>query len=171
MEVRCVVALDALGDANRDRLIDQRSRRPWGTQHRIFPRVRRSHGLSTYDKEVASACNMHKSVVTFSHAAVEQLSHLAKQHNTPRLLLFVKGGGCNGLRYGIEPILHFDPGIPSPDPLVALNEQCSVQVCTKSLPFLFGTRVDWKVDAMGQGFEFLNPNAKGECGCGSTFSV
>jgi iron-sulfur cluster assembly protein len=114
---------------------------------------------------------MRKNVVTFSQTAIQQLSRLAKQHSTSRLLLFVKGGGCNGLQYGIEPITQFDPTTPLPDPTVVLEDHCSVQICPKSLPYLFGTHVEWKTDAMGQGFHFANPNAKHQCGCGSTFSI
>jgi len=112
-----------------------------------------------------------KSVVTFSQAAIQQLTHMARQSNTPHLRLFVKGGGCNGLQYGIEPIQGVVPTSPLPEPTVMLSDQCTVHICNKSLPFLFGTHVEWKVDAMSQGFYFQNPNAKHQCGCGSTFSV
>jgi len=44
-------------------------------------------------------------------------------------------------------------------------------VCGKSMFLVIGTEIDWKEDYMGSRFEFNNPNAKGMCGCGSTFSV
>jgi iron-sulfur cluster assembly accessory protein len=113
-----------------------------------------------------------KSVVTFSQAAVQQLAQMARQHNTLHLRLFVKGGGCNGLQYGIEPMPNVEPTTsPIPEPTVVLGDHCTVHVCNKSLPFLFGTHVEWKAEAMSQGFAFQNPNAKHQCGCGSTFSV
>jgi|LauGreDrversion4_2_1035121.scaffolds.fasta_scaffold786010_1 iron-sulfur cluster assembly accessory protein len=114
---------------------------------------------------------MRKSVVTFSQAAVQQLANLASQHRTPHLRLYVKGGGCNGLQYGIEPVSIEDAPSTQLDTTVAVEGNLSVHVCHKSLLFLIGTHVDWKTDAMGQGFQFQNPNAKHQCGCGSTFSV
>ena len=37
--------------------------------------------------------------------------------------------------------------------------------------FLNGTEVDYQKTLMGQGFVFKNPNAKGACGCGTSFNV
>jgi iron-sulfur cluster assembly protein len=36
---------------------------------------------------------------------------------------------------------------------------------------LFGTTVDWKKDIMGEAFNFKNPNAASQCGCGTSFSI
>jgi iron-sulfur cluster assembly protein len=36
---------------------------------------------------------------------------------------------------------------------------------------LFGTTVDWKKDIMGESFNFKNPNAASQCGCGTSFSI
>ena len=40
-----------------------------------------------------------------------------------------------------------------------------------SLLYLIGSRMDWKEDDFAAGFVFDNPNAKGMCGCGESFTV
>jgi Fe-S cluster assembly iron-binding protein IscA len=77
---------------------------------------------------------MRKSVVT-----VEQLANLERQHRTPHLRLYVKGGGCNGLQYGIEPVSIEDAPSTQLDTTVAVEGNLSVHVCQKSLLFLIGT--------------------------------
>ena len=41
----------------------------------------------------------------------------------------------------------------------------------KSLAYIDGTEMDFVKQGVNEGFEFKNPNAKGECGCGESFSV
>ena len=40
-----------------------------------------------------------------------------------------------------------------------------------SILYLIGSRMDWKEDDFAAGFVFDNPNAKGSCGCGESFTV
>ena len=82
------------------------------------------------------------------------------------ILLSVQGGGCNGLKYVVEPTSE----LPA-----ALDEQLAVDgvpliVCGKSLFHLLGTSIRWEEDTMGAGLRFDNPNAQATCGCGETFS-
>jgi len=46
-----------------------------------------------------------------------------------------------------------------------------VIVDQKSLVYLDGTEVDFVREGLNEGFEFKNPNQKGECGCGESFTV
>lgn len=41
----------------------------------------------------------------------------------------------------------------------------------KSLVYLDGTELDYVKEGLNEGFEFNNPNAKSECGCGESFNV
>jgi iron-sulfur cluster assembly protein len=41
----------------------------------------------------------------------------------------------------------------------------------KSLVYLDGTEMDFVKTGINEGFEFRNPNVKGECGCGESFTV
>ena len=52
-------------------------------------------------------------------------------------------------------------------------EQKGVKIIVdaKSLIHLDGTELDFVKEGLNEGFQFNNPNAKGECGCGESFSV
>ena len=51
------------------------------------------------------------------------------------------------------------------------NQGVKIVVDPKSLVYLKGTQMDYVKQGVNEGFEFKNPNAKGECGCGESFSV
>ena len=40
-----------------------------------------------------------------------------------------------------------------------------------SILYLIGSTMDWVEDDFAAGFVFANPNAKGACGCGESFTV
>ena len=40
-----------------------------------------------------------------------------------------------------------------------------------SILYLVGSKMDWVEDDFAAGFTFENPNAKGACGCGESFTV
>ena len=46
-----------------------------------------------------------------------------------------------------------------------------IVVDPKSLVYIDGTEMDFVKQGINEGFEFKNPNAKGECGCGESFNV
>ncbi|RXJ82818.1 HesB/IscA family protein, partial [Arcobacter cloacae] len=51
------------------------------------------------------------------------------------------------------------------------HEGVKVIIDKKSLVYLDGTELDYVKQRLNEGFEFNNPNAKGECGCGESFNV
>jgi iron-sulfur cluster assembly protein len=82
------------------------------------------------------------------------------------LRLYVQGGGCAGMSYGMEIVEE-----PGDKDRVFEVEGVRVFIDPKSWLFLNGTTVDFKESLMGRGFVFENPNASGACGCGTSFSV
>ncbi len=82
------------------------------------------------------------------------------------LRLYVQGGGCAGMSYGMDIV-------ESPDEKDRVIEVEGVRIFVdqKSWLFLNGSIVDFKESLMGRGFVFENPNASGSCGCGTSFSV
>jgi iron-sulfur cluster assembly accessory protein len=105
------------------------------------------------------------SVMTFCNEAAMRMARLATRSTTNSVLVSVKGGGCSGLRYLIQPTNEPPEKL---DETIQLGET-NVIVCGHSLPFLFGTTVSWEEGDMGAGFAFENPNAAATCGCGDTF--
>tara|TARA_B100000214_G_scaffold372887_1_gene352041 strand:+ start:7461 stop:7793 length:333 start_codon:yes stop_codon:yes gene_type:complete len=108
-----------------------------------------------------------KSVVTACEKVVSHLSMLCKKNNTKSLLLSVKGGGCNGLKYSIKP---FFSEKEKYDEVINFGD-FDIIVCGKSLMYLMGVKMSWNEDLLGSGIIFENPNANSKCGCGETFSI
>ncbi|MBI4410862.1 MAG: iron-sulfur cluster assembly accessory protein [Deltaproteobacteria bacterium] len=79
--------------------------------------------------------------------------------------VFVEGGGCSGFQYGFT----FDE-FRAGDEKVACGD-IDVLVDTQSRVYLMGSVVDFVEDFKGSGFTVRNPNSKGSCGCGTSFTV
>jgi len=74
--------------------------------------------------------------------------------------------GCSGLAYSVDYVTFenaFDEKIETPGG--------NFYVDGASILYLIGSRMDWKEDDFAAGFVFDNPNAKGACGCGESFTV
>lgn len=103
-----------------------------------------------------------KQVLTFCETTTKHLKSIAN----PNVLIGVKGGGCNGLKYYIEAC-----DTPEKKDEVIDMGEFKVIVCSKSLLYLIGTHFIWKQDNMGSGIVMENPNATSQCGCGETFNI
>lgn len=82
------------------------------------------------------------------------------------LRVFVTGGGCSGLSYGMT----FEEKEEDSDQVVESN---GVQLLVDefSKEYLKGMVVDWQESLMGTGFVINNPNAQSTCACGHSFSA
>lgn len=74
--------------------------------------------------------------------------------------------GCSGLAYSVDYVTEeakFDEKIETPGGLFYIDGA--------SVLYLVGSTMDWVEDDFTAGFVFNNPNAKGACGCGESFTV
>jgi iron-sulfur cluster assembly protein len=74
--------------------------------------------------------------------------------------------GCSGLAYSVDYVneaAKFDERIETPGGLFFID--------AASVLYLIGSVMDWQEDDFAAGFVFDNPNAKGSCGCGESFTV
>ena len=74
--------------------------------------------------------------------------------------------GCSGLAYSVDYVSEakaFDERIDTPGGTLFVDGG--------SILYLVGSRMDWVEDDFAAGFTFENPNAKGACGCGESFTV
>lgn len=78
----------------------------------------------------------------------------------------IKTSGCSGLAY----VLEFVDEIDTHDQVFE-SHGVKVFVDPKSLVYLDGLEMDYVKNGLNEGFEFNNPNKKGECGCGESFTV
>jgi iron-sulfur cluster assembly protein len=99
-------------------------------------------------------------------AATRVKTFLAARGRGTGLRLGVRKTGCSGFAYVIN---YAD----APDPGDTVFEDRGVQVFVDaaSLALLDGTVVDFVKQGLNEAFRFRNPNVKGECGCGESFSV
>ena len=110
---------------------------------------------------------MKKDIVTITNSAIKQLSKITKKQKCDAILFYVKGGGCNGFNYKLEPTSQKKH---TKEEFIQINQNDKLFVCNKSLIHLIGTEIDWKKDIMGESFHFTNPTAASSCGCGTSFS-
>jgi iron-sulfur cluster assembly protein len=83
------------------------------------------------------------------------------------LRVYVKGGGCSGMSYGME----FDDEIQLTDEVM---EQNGVKIIVDrfSLKYIEGSEIDYAEEGlMGGSFSVNNPVAKSTCGCGHSFKA
>ena len=109
-----------------------------------------------------------ETVVTLTESAAAQVKELLTgetDHAGKSLRLYVEGGGCSGLQYGIV----FDERRDN-DLEVKLHG-VPVVIDAFSANYLRGSIVDFDDSLNGGGFKISNPNARHSCGCGKSFEA
>ena len=105
--------------------------------------------------------------ISLTDSAAERVkSFLVARGHGIGLRLGVRKTGCSGFAYVIN---YAD----APEAGDAQFEDRGVRlfVDSASLALLDGTVVDFVKQGLNEAFRFRNPNVKGECGCGESFSV
>jgi iron-sulfur cluster assembly protein len=82
------------------------------------------------------------------------------------LRLGIKKTGCSGFAY----VVNYADQVESED-VVFEDRGVKVVVDAESLRYIDGTVVDFIKQGLNEAFRFSNPNIKGECGCGESFTV
>ena len=106
--------------------------------------------------------------ISLSERAAEEIRGLLERQDKMEaaLRVFVSGGGCSGLNYGMA----IDDSIEEDD-FVFNSYGVKVVIDPLSFNYIKGASVDYVEDVMGGGFKIDNPNATKSCGCGSSFST
>jgi len=105
--------------------------------------------------------------IELTEAAADRVrTHLHKRGSGLGLRLGIRKTGCSGFAY----IVNYADAI-LPDDTVFEARGIKVIVDPASLPLIDGTIVDFLKQGLNEAFKFRNPKAKGECGCGESFSV
>lgn len=106
-------------------------------------------------------------MIQLTDQAKEQVKKLIAQQKPGTVLrVGVRGGGCSGMTYDVK----LDDQA-KPDDRVFDNEGIKVVCDPKSIFYLDGMSLDFSTELVGGGFKFINPNATGTCGCGTSFTV
>jgi iron-sulfur cluster assembly protein len=105
--------------------------------------------------------------VSLTESAARQIKkQLEKRGEGLGLKLGVKQSGCSGYAYTIEYADTLNEG-----DAVFENFDVKVIVAANDLEFLNGIELDYRREGINEAFQFNNPNVKGTCGCGESFSV
>ena len=101
--------------------------------------------------------------------AVELLS--ARGKPSAGIRVGIRTRGCSGMSYTLE----YADEIEDYDEVVDVEtedgEEFKILIDPKAIMFLIGTTMEYQEDKFKSGFEFVNPNEKGRCGCGESFTV
>jgi iron-sulfur cluster assembly accessory protein len=105
-------------------------------------------------------------MISLTNAAANQLQHMLEQKDLPGhgLRIFVQGGGCAGLQYGML----YEDKVQEGDTVLDI-EGIRLFVDALSATYLKGACIDYQETALGTGFRVDNPNAVASCACGSSF--
>ncbi len=106
-------------------------------------------------------------MVTLTSNAADKLGGIMAEKGMKEshaLRVFVKGGGCGGMQYGMT----FDDNVREDDN-VWDQHGLRIVVDGTSLFYVDGANIDYVDNLMGGGFHIDNPQATSSCGCGSSF--
>lgn len=106
--------------------------------------------------------------ISLTQSATQMIQNLLVQKNVPNhgLRVFVSGGGCSGMQYGMA--LEADA---RPYDHVLSENGVKVFIDPTSMMYLNGATIDYVDSLMGGGFRIENPNAVSSCGCGHSFKT
>lgn len=105
--------------------------------------------------------------ITLTEAAATRVQKfLTNRGKGIGLRLGVKTSGCSGMAYTLE----FVDEVGADD-VTFQSHGVTILLDPKSLSYLDGTELDYTKEGLNEGFKFNNPNVKGECGCGESFTV
>ena len=105
--------------------------------------------------------------VSLTESAAERVrSFMDKRGTGVGLRLGVRKTGCSGFAY----VVSYADEVGAGD-VVFEDRGVKVIVDAESLRFVDGTEIDFARHGLNEAFRFRNPNVRGECGCGESFSV
>ncbi len=101
-------------------------------------------------------------------SALAVVRKLLVEKNVPDygLRVFVSGGGCSGLQYGMA----LEAEARAYDNVIE-KDGVKVFVDPTSMMYLADATIDYEDSIMGGGFKIENPNAVSSCGCGTSFKT
>jgi iron-sulfur cluster assembly protein len=105
--------------------------------------------------------------ISITPAAADRVKNfLANRGRGLGLRVGVKSTGCSGYAY----VVNYADELGSDD-VVFEAQGVKIIVDKESLSYIDGTEVDFVKQGLNEAFRFRNPNVKGECGCGESFTV
>jgi iron-sulfur cluster assembly protein len=101
--------------------------------------------------------------------ALLQIKNLLKDKSQYEgIRISIKTRGCSGLSYNIE-FADKEKNISKFDDLL-IQDEIKIFIDPKASMFLIGSKMIYSTNDLKSGFDFINPNEDGRCGCGESFN-
>ena len=125
--------------------------------------------LSSFNFQKTELGNPIVDYLTVTDEALVQVKNLLAKRSDPceGIRVSVKTRGCSGLSYLIEYAIK-DKNITKFDDVI-VKDKISIFIDPKVSMFLIGSQMIYAEDDLKSGFDFVNPNEDGRCGCGESF--
>jgi len=98
--------------------------------------------------------------------AAQRVKYFLEKENGSALRLAVRKTGCSGWAYEVSIASEFGESDQ-----VFEDKGVKIVIDNESLPYLQGSKIDFIVSGLNRTFQFDNPNATDECGCGESFTI
>jgi iron-sulfur cluster insertion protein len=107
-------------------------------------------------------------MISVTNKAIEKIKQISEEEGVGHLVIRLKviGGGCAGFSYD----LYFDEVTEENDEIIE-QDNIKILIDPVSFQYIEDVEIDFVKEQYSSGFKFNNPNVKGTCGCGSSFSV
>tara|TARA_B100000674_G_C37223480_1_gene638055 strand:- start:175 stop:510 length:336 start_codon:yes stop_codon:yes gene_type:complete len=108
-------------------------------------------------------------IISVTSEAVEQIKNILSNapNDKDALLIGVDKSGCSGYSYKLD----FCNSLNLKNYEIIIKDGVKILIDPKATMFLLGSQMDYKTDKLSSRFVFNNPNEKGTCGCGESFSI
>ena len=104
--------------------------------------------------------------VELTDIAAERVKRFLEKEGANTLRLGVRKTGCSGWAYEVT----MSNGVEANDHVFE-NNDVKIVIDQESLPYLQGSKIDFIANGLNRTFQFDNPNATDECGCGESFTI
>jgi iron-sulfur cluster assembly protein len=104
--------------------------------------------------------------VQLTDNAAQRVKYFLEKENGSALRLAVRKTGCSGWAYEVSIASEFGE-----NDQVFEDKDVKIVIDNESLPYLQGSKIDFTVSGLNRTFQFDNPNATDECGCGESFTI
>ena len=109
-----------------------------------------------------------KELITLTDAAKNRVKEIIKKGTKKNsgIRIVIDNTGCSGHSYKIDYAKDRNDGDE-----VKLIDNIKIFIDASAIMYILGSKIDYIDNGMESGFVFSNPNEKGRCGCGESFSV
>ena len=104
--------------------------------------------------------------IQLTDSAAQRVKQFLDKENGVALRLGVRKTGCSGWAYEVSIASEY-----ANDDDVFEDKGVKIVVDQESLPYLRGSKIDFTQTGLNRTFQFENPNATDECGCGESFTI